>query len=106
MLPFQPSGTTKLCAASSSVPTPTQVCTGSEQTMYLANPCTVALYVAIGTSSVTVGFPSTGTPAVAMCIPPSGSRAIGAPGANSWLAAMTSAGSAAPGLFATPGYGS
>jgi hypothetical protein len=106
---FQPSGLTKLVAASSSTSVAaTQVCTGSEQGMYLTNPCTVPLYVAQGSSTVQAAQPTTGIPATGFCLPAGASRVISVPGsapATGWLSAVTSAGTAAPGLFATPGLG-
>jgi hypothetical protein len=43
-----------------------------------------------------------------ICIPPTTMRTFsvpGSPAASGWVSAVTSAGSAAPGLFATPGLG-
>lgn len=106
MRAFQIANTTKLVAASSSTGlAATQVCTGQEQGMFVSNPSTVAIYLAIGSSSVAAGLPSTGTPALGACLPPSAARAFDTPGSNGWLSAVTSAGAAAPGIFATPGYG-
>ena len=103
---FQISGTTKLVAASSSTGlAATQVCTAQEQGVYLANPSTVAIYVALGSSSIAAAQPTTGTPIAGLCIPAGTARTITSPGANAWLSAVTSAGSASPGLFATPGFG-
>ena len=106
---FLPSltGTTKLVAASSSTGVAaTQVCTGSEGGMMLSNPSTVTIYAAIGSSSVAAGQPTTGTPAAGMAIPAGQMRSVFIPGnGNGWVSAVTSAGSAAPGLFATPGFG-
>lgn len=102
------SALTKLVAATSSTSVAaTQVCTGSEQGMYLSNPSTVSLYVSIGSSSVSAAQPTTGTPATGICLPAGAVRVFGTPGAPTlgWLSAVTSAGSAAPGLFATPGFG-
>lgn len=103
-----PIALTKLVAASSSTSVAaTQVCTGSEQGMLLSNPSTVPLYVAIGSSNVSAAQPTTGTPATGICIPSGAVRTFSTPGAPTygWLSAVTSAGSAAPGLFATPGFG-
>ena len=106
---FQPTGLTKLVAASSSTGVAaTQVCTGSEQGMYLSNPSTVAIYLAIGSSSVAAAMPTTGVPATGLCLPAGAQRPFSAPGspsATGWLSAVTSAGAAAPGILATPGFG-
>lgn len=104
---FQPTGLTKLVAASSSTGlAATQVCTGSEQGLYLANPSTVPIYVALGSSAIAAAVPTTGTPAAGLCIPAGTQRPLTVPGSNyGWLSAVTSAGAAAPGLFATPGLG-
>lgn len=98
---------TKLVVASSSTgQAATQVCTGGEQGVFLSNPSTVSIYVAIGSSSVAAAQPTTGTPATGTCIPAGATRAFSNPGSNfGWLSAVTSAGTAAPGLFATPGFG-
>jgi len=106
---FQPSGLTKLVAASSSTGlAATQVCTGSEQGLYLANPSTVPIYLAVGSSSVAAAMPTTGTPTAGLCLPAGSQRTLavrGSPPGNGWLSAVTSAGAAAPGLFVTPGLG-
>ena len=104
---FQPTGLTKLVAASSSTGlAATQVCTGSEQGLYLANPSTVPIYLAMGSSSVAAAVPTTGAPGFGLCIPAGVQRTLNVPGSNfGWLSAVTSAGAAAPGLFATPGLG-
>lgn len=104
---FQPAGLTKLVAASSSTgQAATQVCTGSEQGMYLANPSTVPIYVALGSSNVAASVPTTSAPGFGLCIPAGVQRGLTVPGSNfGWLSAVTSAGAAAPGLFATPGLG-
>jgi hypothetical protein len=102
---FQPMGPSALVAASSSTSgvSPTQVCTGSQQGMYLANPSTIAVYVAAGSSSVQAACPTTSVPAVGQCIPAGTQEHIWSPPAG-WLSAVTSGGSAS--LFATPGqYG-
>jgi hypothetical protein len=102
---FQPSGTTKLVAASSSTSVAaTQVCTGGEQGMYVANPSTVPIYIAIGTSGIAAAAPTTTTPANGLCLPNGAQRPFTTPGANGWLSAVTSAGVAAPGILATPGF--
>lgn len=103
---FQISNATKLVAASSSTGlAATQVCTGNEQGMFVSNPSTVSIYLAIGSSSVAAAMPTTAAPAPGACLPPSASRAFSVPGSNGWLSAVTSAGAAAPGLLATPGFG-
>lgn len=98
---------TKLVAASSSTSVAaTQVCTGGEQGMFVSNPSTVAIYIAAGSSSVQAAQPTTGAPAAGLCLPPSAYRTFSNQGGNyGWLSAVTSAGSAAPGVFATPGFG-
>jgi len=106
MRSFQIANATKLVAASSSTGlAATQVCTGQEQGMFVSNPSTVAVYLAIGSSSVAAAMPTTGTPSFGVCLPPSGFRSFDTPGTNGWLSAVTSAGAAAPGVLATPGYG-
>lgn len=104
---FQPMGTTKLVAASSSTAsTPTQVSTGSQQGMHVVNASTATLcvYVAAGTSTVQAACPTTDTPAYGLCIPAQDYVNITTP-PGGWLSAATSAGAAA--VFATPGaYGS
>jgi hypothetical protein len=106
MRSFQIANPTKLVAASSSTGlAATQVCTGQEQGMFVSNPSTVAIYLAIGSSSVAAAMPTTGTPSYGACLPPSAARSFDTPGSNGWLSAVTSAGAAAPGLLATPGYG-
>ena len=104
---FHPTGLSKLVAASSSTGlAATQVCTGGEQGLYLANPSTVPIYIALGSSNVAAAVPTTGTPTAGLCLPAGQQRALSVPGFNfGWLSAVTSAGSEAPGLFATPGSG-
>lgn len=103
---FQISNNTKLVAASSSTGlAATQVCTGTEQGMFISNPSTVAIYLAIGSSAVAAAMPTTAAPALGACLPPSAARAFATPGSNGWLSAVTSAGAAAPGVLATPGFG-
>jgi len=105
--PFQPLGNTRLVAASSSTAgTPTQVCPGGEQGLFVSNPSTVSIYLALGSSSVQAAMPTTSVPAAGLCLPSGQHRTLRVPGSNyGWLSAVTSAGSAAPGLFATPGVG-
>lgn len=105
---FRASGNTVLVAASSSTGlAATQISTSSVGGVYLANPSTVAIYVAIGSSSVAAAQPTTGIPATGMCLPNGASRTVFAPPNpdRCWISAVTSAGTAAPGLFATPGFG-
>jgi hypothetical protein len=106
---FQPSGITKLVAASSSTSVAaTQVCTGSEQGMFVSNPSTVTIYLAFGSSTISAAAPTTAVPASGLCLPAGTKHAFatpGSPAAVGWLSAVTSAGSAAPGIFATPGFG-
>ncbi len=104
---FQISNLTKLVAASSSTGlAATQVCTGNEQGLMLSNPSTVSIYAALGSSSIAASVPTTATPGLGLCIPAGQMRSLSNPGGNAgWLSAVTSAGSAAPGLFATPGLG-
>lgn len=101
---FIPSGTSKLIAASSSTAGAevTQVCTGNEQAMYIANASTVPIYVAPGSSSVQATVPTTLAPARGQCIPNGAPPLyISTPPAG-WLSVVTSAGSA--NVFATPGF--
>jgi hypothetical protein len=106
---FQPSGTTKLIAASSSTAggEVTQVSTGSQPGMHIVNAstATVPVYVATGaTSAVQAACPTTTVPSVGLCIPAQGYVNLSTP-PGGWLSAVTSAGTAA--VFATPGaYGS
>jgi hypothetical protein len=105
---FQPSGTTKLIAASSSTAggEVTQVSTGSQQGMHIVNAstATVPVYVAAGSSTIQAACPTTNTPAQGLCIPAQGFVNLSTP-PGGWLSAVTSAGTAA--VFATPGaYGS
>lgn len=100
---FQISGNTALLTVTSaSSATATQVCTGSQQGMYLANPSTIPVYFAAGNSSaVQAACPTTAVPCPGMCLPPNGTQTVTIP-PQGWLAAATSAGSAV--LFATPGF--
>jgi len=100
---FQPAGPTALIAATSSTASAaTQVCTGSQQGMFLSNPSTVPVYFATGASSaIQAAQPTTALPCPGACLPPSGTQTVTvAP--QGWLSAVTSAGSAS--LFATPGF--
>jgi hypothetical protein len=99
---FQPSGTTKLVAASSSTAsTATQVSTGSQQGMFVSNPSSVPVYVAAGTSDVQAACPTTALPCVGLCIPPGRALPLATP-PSGWLSAATSGGDAS--IFATPGF--
>lgn len=103
---FQPSGTTKLIAASSSTAggEVTQVSTGSQQGMYVFNGSTASqpVYVATAqTSAVQAAVPTTAAPANGTPIPPLTGRNIATP-PGGWLSAVTSAGSV--NVFATPGF--
>lgn len=105
---FYPQGNTVLVAASSSTAVAaTQISTGSVAGVFLSNPCTIPLYVGIGSSSVAAGQPTTAAPCPGLCLPPGTDRPLSIPTAitNCWISAVTSAGTAAPGLFATPGMG-
>lgn len=101
-LSFQPNGNSALIAATSSTASvATQVCTGSQQGMYVANNSTVQAYLAFGSSSVQAACPTTAVPAPGLCLLAGASRAFATPPAG-WLSAATSAGSAS--IFATPGF--
>jgi hypothetical protein len=104
---FNPTGTTKLVAASSSTGVAaTQVSTGGDSSMHLANPTTSTIYAAVGSSSVAAVQPTTAIPATGLCLPGGSAKTITSIGLNNgWCSAVTSAGTAAPGLFATPGFG-
>lgn len=90
-----------VAASSSTASTPTQVSTGSQQGMYLANPSTIPVYVAAGSSLVQAACPTTAVPAPGVCILPGQALALTVP-PQGWLSAATSAGSAS--LFGTPGF--
>ena len=79
----------------------TQVCTGSQQGMYIANPSTVPVYIAAGSSSISASVPTTAVPAPGACLPAGTAKDFATPPAG-WLSACTSAGSAI--VFATPGF--
>lgn len=102
---FQPQGTTKLVAASSSTAsTPTQVSTGNHQGMQVVNASTAALNVWIATahtSDVQAQIPTTATPATGMFLPPNEPLNLTTP-PGGWLSAITTAGTAS--VFATPGF--
>lgn len=103
---FRPAGPTKLVIATSSTgATPTQWSTGGMPTCWCVNQSTVPVYLAWGSSTVTAGIPSTGTPIEGLVLPSTISRCfqIGPNNSAAWISAVTSAGSA--NLFVTPGYG-
>lgn len=104
---FQQQGPTVLVAATSSTGTAaTQVCTGNQQGMFLSNPSTVPIYCAVGSSTVAAGQPTTATPCPGLALRAGASFTLTVAGGSSvvgWLSAVTSAGAAAPGVFATPG---
>ena len=111
---FQITGNTVLVAASSSTGlAPTQLSTspGVVQGVRLCYPTTagtgVPIYVAFGSSSVAASVPTTSAPSAGFPVPAGGQVTLYASGSltYNWLSAVTSAGTAAPGLFATPGYG-
>lgn len=105
---FFPQGLTKLVAASSSTSVAaTQVSTENGAGMLLSNPSTVAVYVAIGSSAVQAAQPTTAAPAEGLCLPNGTMRWVSIKSSSDfgWVSAVTSAGTAAPGLFATPGQG-
>jgi len=90
-----------VAASSSTASTPTQVSTGSQQGMYIANPSTIPVYVAAGSSSIQAACPTTAVPCVGMCVlPGQGMYATVPP--QGWLSAATSAGAAS--VMATPGF--
>lgn len=106
---FQPQGNTVLIAATSSTGVaPTQLSTGNVMGCRLANPTTVLVYVAIGSSTVQAAAPTTAAPALGMPLQPSQppqtfnfSPSL----ASNWLSAITTGGSGLPGILATPGFG-
>lgn len=110
---FQPQGNTVLVAASSS--------TGAAATQISTNPgvaglrityptttnLAVPVYIALGSSSVAAAVPTTSAPAAGMPISPGADVRLSYPQnlTNNWISAVTSAGTAAPGIFVTPGFG-
>jgi len=108
---FSPSGATVLVAASSSTSVAaTQLSTtpGVVHAVRVCYPSTgaaVPIYVAWGSSSVSAAVPTTATPAVGIPIVAGEEKVflMGPSLTANWLSAVTSAGTAAPGLFATPG---
>ena len=100
---FLPQGATKLLSVSTSTAIDaTQVCTGGQQGMYIANPSTNAVYLAFGSSSVGASLPSTGTASAGLCLPNGAAGTFRTPPAG-WLSAVTSAGTAT--VYATAGEG-
>lgn len=101
---FQPNGNSVLVAASSSTAsTPTQVCAGNQQGMWIANNSTIPVYLAIGSSSIQAACPTTAVPCAGLSLPAGQCRPFTTSPAG-WLSAATSAGSAL--VSATPGaYG-
>ena len=109
---FSPSGNTVLVAASSSTSVAaTQLTTtpGVSHMVRVVYPSTsgtgVPIYVAFGSSSVSAAVATTATPAAGTPIAAGTERVftIAPSTAANWISAVTSAGTAAPGLFATPG---
>lgn len=99
---FQARGLTQQIAATSAGTAATQVCTGSQQGMFISNPSTQPIYVVDGSSSVQAAFPTTGAPATGMCLPAGAARSF-VTDPHGWLSAASSAGSVP--FFATPGFG-
>lgn len=106
---FQPQGNTYLIAASSSTSgTATQYSTvNANSGVLVTNPSTVTVYVAFGSSTVQSVVPTTSTPNVGIPFPGGTARTfnLSANPTNMWVSAVTSAGTAAPGLFVTGGFG-
>lgn len=109
---FSPTGPTVLVAASSSTSVAATALSTTEGVVHAVRLCYpttgnvgVPVYAALGSSSIAAAVPTTATPAAGMPVP-AGSDFVmlAGPGLSySWLSAVTSAGTAAPGLFATPG---
>lgn len=99
---FQARGLTQQIAASSAGTVATQVCTGSQQGMFISNPSTQPIYIADGTSSIQATFPTTAAPGNGLCIP-AGLAGAFVTDPHGWLSAASSAGSVP--FFATPGFG-
>lgn len=106
---FMPQGNTYLVAASSSTSVAaTQWSTvNGKMGLYLSNPSSVTIYCAFGSSSVQASMPSTSTPSAGFAIRSASDRSLNLTSnpTNSWLSAVTSAGTATPGLLITPGFG-
>jgi hypothetical protein len=104
--PFKPQGNSKLILVSSSTgQVAQQISSAYVPATLLSNPSTVAIYIALGSSSVAAGQPTTATACVGLCLPAGRERVFGlGPSPTvSWCSAVTSAGSAL--LFSTPGSG-
>ncbi len=109
---FSPSGNTVLVAASSSTSVAATAISTTEGVVHAVRLCYpttggvgVPVYVALGSSSIAAAVPTTAAPAAGLPVP-AGSDFVmlAGPGLSfAWLSAVTSAGTAAPGLFATPG---
>lgn len=109
---FSPTGNTVLVAASSSTSVAATAISTTEGVVHAVRLCYpttanvgVPVYAALGSSTISAAVPTTATPAAGMPVP-AGSDFImlAGPGLSyAWLSAVTSAGTAAPGLFATPG---
>ena len=105
-LAFQPQGQTVLVAASSSTGlAPTQISGSNVTGCLLTNASTVSIYLALGSSSIAASVPTTAASALGCCLPAGAQRAfnVGPSPSGTWLSAVTSAGAAVPGLYATPG---
>ena len=104
---FRPTGNTVLVIATSSTGTAaTQWSTGGMPTCFCVNASTAPVYLAWGSSLVTAGIPSTGTPIQGLVLLSTLSRCfqIGpSPSASGWVSAVTSGGSA--NVYITPGVG-
>lgn len=91
--------TSKAVLASTAV-VATQVCTGGQQGMYVANPSTIAAWLAAGSSSIQAAIPTTATPGLGICLP-AGQQFTFAVAPGSWLSAASSGNAAV--IYATPG---
>jgi hypothetical protein len=108
---FAPSGNTVLVAASSSTGVAaTQLSTtpGVSHAVRVSYPSTgagVPIYVAFGSSAVAASVPTTALPSAGIPIAAGDERVftMSPSTVTNWISAVTSAGAAAPGLFATPG---
>jgi hypothetical protein len=99
---FQARGNTQSIQASSAGSTPVQVCTGSQQGMFISNPTTQPAYFVDGSSSVLATFPTTNAAGTGLCLP-GGSAGAFVTDPHGWLSVATSGG--AFNIFATPGFG-
>jgi hypothetical protein len=103
---FRPVLNTSLILVSSSTGLAAQQVSSSyTPAVLLSNPSTVAVYIALGTSSIAAGQPTTAAPCPGMCLPAGRERvfSLGPGPSASWCSAVTSAGAAI--LFSTPGSG-